>query len=787
MKKIIIYIFLSISFISFSVDKDISNMRLKFKEFLINVPQGMNLKNISLEDEKNNIELHNKKALDALKLLAINETNDYVFSNFKNMSDAKDIRNSLIYLENLAKATQIPNTKYYNSKEIKNIIIKSLEIILDKGYYRNGEENGNWWFWEIGIPKTLNELLVIAYDFIPSKLRNDLLDAQRYFQPDPRYSGMSPGAIYSTTTDKRLSEGGNRIDTALISFIRGILSENHEEIVESINSVDDVFKITKETNGVYEDGSFIQHSTVASNGSYGVVLLNGVSLFMYISGNTKYEMKNPAIENLYNSIINGYAYLSINGGLNDSVRGRGISRDNETDLNRGQFLAETIALISKGAPLKYKEKLESITKEIILSNNFYNPVNEIKNLTRKSIVKEIQNSNIKKYELNKAKIFGAMNRAVSFTNKGGKFLISMHSNRIANYETMNNENLRGFYTGDGMTYIYANDSSAFIEYWPTINPLLIPGTTELDIPRSDASGEKRVLNNLSKIEFAGGSTNNNIASIGFDFISWDEKLSAKKSYFLLEDGMLALGSNINSESNKAYTVIDNRIINENDDAKVFVNSILTKDNKNIYKKHSYIEYRNDKKDENIFYILLQNDETNVNITNRSGSFKEIGGKSDKIISKKFLEIIVNHGNMPKNKSYAYLVLPNYKENDIKKYNLSDIEILEQNENLHAVKIKSKNVLLLNSWNNKTKKINGLEINNKLSLIKEEKDNKLIISISDPTNSQKNYITFTINGVYKLDKSNNETVKINIKDNKTYVNLKLKDIGASSMIHLIKGE
>ena len=81
----------------------------------------------------------------------------------------------------------------------------------------------------------------------------------------------------------------------------------------------------------------------------------------------------------------------------------------------------------------------------------------------------MNNKSIKPLEVNGTKVFGAMDRAVYFNGKDGKVVVSMHSSRVANFETMNGENIKGWYTGDGMTYIYGKDSSAFTEFWPTVD------------------------------------------------------------------------------------------------------------------------------------------------------------------------------------------------------------------------------------------------------------------------------------------------------------------------------
>ena len=59
------------------------------------------------------------------------------------------------------------------------------------------------------------------------------------------------------------------------------------------------------------------------------------------------------------------------------------------------------------------------------------------------------------------KLFAAMDRAVHTTPQFAVGL-AMSSARIENYETINGENLKGWYIGDGMTYLYDNDLRQYL-------------------------------------------------------------------------------------------------------------------------------------------------------------------------------------------------------------------------------------------------------------------------------------------------------------------------------------
>ena len=72
------------------------------------------------------------------------------------------------------------------------------------------------------------------------------------------------------------------------------------------------------------------------------------------------------------------------------------------------------------------------------------------------------------------------------------FAVSMFSERTQNTEIMNDENRFGWHQNDGMTYIYDRDDMYTENFWNTVNPLRLPGTTvaamKIDNGAPDSSG-----------------------------------------------------------------------------------------------------------------------------------------------------------------------------------------------------------------------------------------------------------------------------------------------------------
>ena len=351
--------------------KDCRKIINKWQEFLIGLPNSDSQIKMTDEEIKKVVSFNEKNADGYYSDINLSKDRKSIFKSFENMKSGVDVLKQYDGLVKIVKAYSTPGTKYYKKEEIKTQVIDALDWLYDNAYHENLPELGNWWQWEIGIPKKLNEILAIMYDEVPKDKKIKYLKASQYFQPYAKWSAFSPSASYSSAPHKRISTGGNRIDTSLICFIRGVLMEDRTQILDGLNSVAEVGKIVTEKDGFYKDGSFVQHDNVAYNGTYATVLFDGLGMILELIDGTEFKIESPEINNIYDSILKGYSYLMINGGVNDSVSGRSISRDNSSEIERGRDLVSSITLLSSKAPKEYRNDLYSMIKKIVLDNNFY--------------------------------------------------------------------------------------------------------------------------------------------------------------------------------------------------------------------------------------------------------------------------------------------------------------------------------------------------------------------------------------------------------------------------------
>ncbi|WP_233709708.1 polysaccharide lyase family 8 super-sandwich domain-containing protein [Helicobacter salomonis] len=705
-----------------------------------------------------------KQGKRAMRSLALNST--VIFSQYPDLTQVKQLYGSLKGLADLAKLYANPQSPHYRDISLKTSILEGLKIFA-RYYAVEGMEVGNWWPWEIGIPKTLNEILVIMGDSIPPPLQTTLLQAQAYYQPDPRYSGLSVGARSSTNPRARESQGANRVDTAFIGLIRGVVQQDPNQILAAIKAVKSASTIVHAGNGFYADGSFIQHEHVPSNGSYGIVLLKGLAQFMVVLEHTPFS-QNLIDPGLYASVLKSYPYFLIQGGLNASVCGRSISRDRENDFSRAKGLIEALAILSEHAPSPYRNLLQNLIAQNLKSQP--NLINTSHTISQK-ILARIAAINFPPLSLKPVQIFGAMDRAAQRGTRGGQIVLALHSNRILNYETMNGENLKGFDSSDGMSYIYG-DANAFIDFWPLVNPTKLPGTTEL-------KGQEEVLQrrgNLGLQSWAGGASNRIYGFVGMDLQKTGFR--AQKSYLLMGNAMVALGS---VQSPKpTITAMDNRKISPQN--AIYTNAQILQQSASLTKKGDTLNFSNPIKHSNIGYVLLQDMQVSVDKVSRQGSYADIGGRSTRTLEAPFLEAIIHHP--PKQASYAYLVLPQFSPQEVQNYPLEDIEIIAQNPKVHALRLISKNLLAINKYQSGWLKIGDLQFKEPLSILEIKTQHHLQLSIADPTQQLTNPITLILEGRYSLANSKS-SAQLTYKGKHTYLSLQTLPLGASLVVELVK--
>lgn len=660
----------------------------------------------------------------------------YLWEDYEEFSVDKSTTFSYRRLETMAKAFLVGNDEYRNNTELLNDILEALEWMYDNRY-NESKQLINWWHYEIGSPRALNNIVLLLYDYLTPEQINKYMDVINYFQPDPTQS------FRRSTSGPRKSVGANRVDTSKVAAIRGIIIKDSNHIQAARDALSDVFDYVTHGDGFYEDGSFVQHNDIPYTGTYGNVLIGGVASLLNLLADSNWEVIDQDVENIYINALNAFEPIIYKGASMDMINGRAVSRQEYQDHGHGHGIIESLIQLAQSAPEKYSMRLKQAAKYWIGKDTFKSYFESVKDIysyqsiTAITYAKELlqDRSVITRGELVIHKQFSNMDRIVH-RRPGYAFGLSMHSNRIQNYETINNENARGWYTGDGMTYLYNNDLSQYSDdYWPTINPYKMPGTTEdTSTPRNNFSGAVR-----STKTWVGGTVIDDIYGIaGMDFESWNRKLNAKKSWFMFDDEIVALGADINGELGTIETTIENRKINGNN---LFTVDGVQKGNtlgwSETMEDVSWMHLQGNEEGADIGYYLPEPSQIYGVREERDGNWKDINySGTDNNVTRNYMTLSLNHGTNPMDANYAYVLLPNKSSQQTKKYaHKPDIQILENSKDAQGVKENSLNITGINFWEDKIYTVSGITTNRKSSIMIKELDGKeLEISVADPTHN-----------------------------------------------------
>ncbi|HDB5625688.1 TPA: polysaccharide lyase 8 family protein [Staphylococcus aureus] len=708
----------------------------KLKNTWLDVNYGYDKYDESNPDMKKKFEATENEAKKLLSEMKTESGRTYLWESSKDI-DTKSADMTCTYrnIEKIAEAMNHPKTTLKND-ENKKKLKDALEWLHKNAYGKDPDKkvadlktnfsksapqkntNLNWWDYEIGTPKSLTNTLILLNGDISSD------EKKKYTAPIKTFAPKSD-EILSSVGKAEPAKGGNLVDIAKVKLLESIIEEDKDMTKNSIDSFNKVFTYVqsnstgKERNGFYKDGSYIDHQDVPYTGAYGVVLLEGISQMMPMIKETPFKETSQNDTILKSWIDDGFMPLIYKGEMMDLSRGRAISRENETSHSASVTVMKSLLRLSDAMDESTKAKYKKIVKTSVKSDSSYKQNDYLSSYSDISKMKALmEDSTLSTNDLTQQlKIYNDMDR-VTYHNKDLDFAfgLSMTSKNVARYESINNENLKGWHTGAGMSYLYNSDVKHYRDnFWATADMKRLAGTTTLD-------NEEPKENKNSDKTFVGGTKfDDQHASIGMEFENQDKTLTAKKSYFILNDKIVFLGTGIkNTDSSmNPVTTIENRKANG---YTLYTDDKQTTNSDNQETNSVFLESTDTKK--NIGYHFLNKSKINVKKESHTGKWSEIN-KSQKTEDKKdeYYEVTQKHSNS--DNKYGYVLYPSLSK-DVFKSKASQVTVVKQDDDFHVVKDNESVWAGVNySDSAKTFEINGtkVEVKAKGMFILKKKDDK----------------------------------------------------------------
>lgn len=566
----------------------------------------------------------------------------------------------------IAKAVATPGSRYHRDAAATEIVSKALGRLTEFAYRPDVPAAGNWWFWEIGIPRDGADIAVLLGSALPTATRDALFAAIRHFTPDPNYRGRTPG--FAET-------GANRVDKALSCVLRGVADGTTADIEAGRDALtdvrgngrDSVFGYVTSGDGYYADGSFIQHDKLPYAGSYGAVALQGVSRTLALVTGTAWAVTDPASTSFFDVVEATYAPFMVDLYPMDTVRGRAVSRQRDLQYIIGYGICEAVLTLAEAAPPATAKRLRSIAKGWIHRTTRHPMTTDPGSTVPQALAAHalLQDKSIQVAEqLVMTKFFGSQERLVH-RRPTWSFSVNTSSTRIGRFEWGNAENIRGWYQGDGQYFLHhiADPAQYADDFWPVIDSTALPGTTESTEARVGDASEGTGIPSASNSYNGGLTIGDGIGTVAMDFGNQQDTVTAYKSWFTFPEEVVCVTSNVrNTSGHDVKTYLEQRVFEPGTTPRLTVDGSFVpsevSDNISTVKHWAHVA-------RHAGFVLLPIDSAKpapakLHLTRRTGTWWDIDQGADTygdktVRTKDVLRIDTTHTTA--NAAFAYRILP----------------------------------------------------------------------------------------------------------------------------------
>ncbi len=633
--------------------------------------------------------------------------NFYLWSDLPLGTNSQNVVDTFKRLRSMAIAYALPGSSLAGNASLAAAISAGLDWMTANVYTTAATDPySSWYDWEVAAPQAFNDTAVLIYATLTPTQINHYGAAVDHFGPE---------GVFSTTYNWDKLVGANTSNVVLVTLIRGILAKSNAKLTEGKTQLSKVFPYVTTADGFYLDGSYKFHGDTAYTGHYGLEQLRIVAKLVNFLKGSPWAITDPNLSNVYDWITHGFEPLIYNGALMDMSRGRVSSWSNHSEYDDGAVALAAIRNVALFAPPATAVSLNTFAAAPRLAAGQFH--------------------------------FSHMDRVTSFRSGFG-FGLSMSSDRIVNFENLSNtSNLKGWFTGDGMTYLYVGvtDTQFTDDFWPTVDVYHLPGTTveQTYVPQPGTTDQSWVGGaQVAGVYGVAGMALHPVASS-----SGSSTLKGKKSWFMLDKEVVCLGAGITCTSNNSVdTTVENRRLGAVPTANFHINGIVYSPvigwNASLTSaKYCVLD------GVGAYYFPGGATNLEASMVASSGSWTQIrpSDSDATVYTDHYLKLRFKHGVNPTNASYAYVILPGMTPSTASAYAQNpEITVLANTPTVQAVRKQSLGVLAANFWADSGGTADWITVNKAASVITLEADNQLTLGISDPTQNNTGTTMVTLN-------------------------------------------
>lgn len=538
------------------------------------------------------------------------------------------------HLERLFSLTQtyVNPGNYQGSEEVYDAITKGALY-----WEKLRPKSSNWWYNSIATPRLLGKILV--------KMRTATK------QLDPATEDALFRVIEAQEYDDAHNTGANQTDMAMNRIYHACLKKRDSMLRDDLAVMFGNLAYTTE-EGIQHDHAFQQHGPQLYIGGYGEVLLKTVTQTAVYTAGTEFALNADQLDALKNFIRDAF-FATIRGNVMAfDVAGRSVSRRGSTSQKNAAVLADHMVILDPANAQEYRDIASRIRKEQPASY-------------------AVRPSNRHFFRCDYT-----LHMRPEYT-----FDVRTVSTRTARCEKGNGENLKGYYLSDGCTSIRMSGDEYF-DIFPVWDWSRIPGTTA---PHSETVPTNRKDWQVpGESTFAGGVSDGTTGVAAYKYYDSKVLTGADKAWFMLDDGIVCLGSGIRSyNTSDAINTTLNQCLLGNGKVKVCNGGkVTTVGKKGTFTSPEWLIHNN------IGYFLPDGGELIVEADRRTGSWYDINNTQNKeTVAENVFTACLNHGVGPTDGRYSYIIVPGISsESDARKYaSAHALSILSNSPSIQAVR------------------------------------------------------------------------------------------------------
>ncbi len=489
----------------------------------------------------------------------------------------------------LAKAYYTESSGLYKDAAVMAGIHKAL------GYwFTNKPKCRNWWYNEIGVPKTMGSAFILLEDELTPEEREGAVE-------------VMSAAIFKMTGQNKVWLAGNIMTRALLQGNRDLVKQARDTIASEI--------CLGREEGIKDDWSFHQHGPQQQFGNYGLSYVSGMSFFHRLFAGTPMAFDSEQ-ERILTSLINeGYRWVIWRRHMDVSALGRQLFH--HAQLHKGYGLAFAAADMGlTGFPAD--------ANPLVGHKHFFDSDYTV-------------------------------HRSPSWMCS-----VKMSSSRVIGSELVNEDNLKGYYLGDGATFYYVTGDE-YLDVFPFWDWRKIPGVTAYEDTAPLPSIRATKSRNSSPL--VGGLDD---GQCGMSVMKIErDGLVAHKAWVCGRDFVLCLGAGIASDSARVVTTsIDQR--NRRGKLSVLDHGKWSDVERERLLVAPELRLHHDRTG----YIVLGNDVI-AEAGRRTGQWHDFMSMyRPATVEGEVMSLYMSHGMKPEGDTYAYIVLPDKARDEVEAFDLN---------------------------------------------------------------------------------------------------------------------